>query len=153
VILTTSRKPSRKTRSLSKVLSSFMNWEYVNRGKMSLEELHELGKFAIIEEIKGNPAILRVFESKEEVLSLKFSPGIIKKTKMDDSPVFFVGKVWFDPSVLEAVPLNRAGEKLKKKMRLRESLRKEVIFGRRNGRKYFNFRYEGKTVIVLYIRE
>ncbi|RLI73101.1 rRNA maturation protein, partial [Archaeoglobales archaeon] len=56
MILTTSRKPSKKTRRLAKVLARFMNWSYLNRGKISFEDLLSMGKLAIIEEVKGNPA-------------------------------------------------------------------------------------------------
>jgi len=53
MILTASRKPGRKTRTLAKVMARFMNWRYVTRGKMSLEEVFSLGdKLAIIEEVE-----------------------------------------------------------------------------------------------------
>ena len=57
MILTTSRKPSRKTRRLARVLANFMNWEYINRGKLSMDEIYSMlnkgENLAVIEEIKG----------------------------------------------------------------------------------------------------
>jgi U3 small nucleolar ribonucleoprotein protein IMP4 len=153
VILTTSRKPGRKTRTLSRVLSAYMNWDYISRGKRGMEELMQLApKIAVIEEIKGNPAVLKVYDGGKEVFLMRFNPGIIKKEKMDSSPVFFSGKLWFDPEILDAVPAGNAGNRLKKRMRLRNAIRKEVVAGRKEGREYLNFLYDGSTVILLYPR-
>jgi len=116
MILTTSRKPSKKTRRLAKVLARFMNWKYLNRGKMSLDELTTFNKIAIIEEIKGNPAILKIYQNGKNTLKIRFNVSNINKIKMDDSPVFFIGKPPFSPMLLEAVPQTKAGLKLFRKI-------------------------------------
>ncbi|MBO8183177.1 MAG: rRNA maturation protein [Archaeoglobus sp.] len=152
MIVTTSRKPGRKTRSFVKILSAYMNWKYVPRGKMSLEEIFSISpEIALVEEIKGNPSILRIFKNSLEVLRLRFNLAKSVKVKMDDSPVFFSGKLSFDPSLLGAVPSNIAGEKIKRKIKARGEIVKEVIAGKKKGRKFLNFTYRGKTVIFLYL--
>ncbi len=121
MILTTSRKPSRRTRRLAKVLARFMNWRYVQRGKLSLEELYSMlnknENLAIIEEVKGNPAILKIVHPERgELLRIRFNVSNVVKIKMDDSPVVFVGKAPFDPLLLGALPQNEAGLRLARKI-------------------------------------
>ncbi len=117
MILTTSRKPSRKTRSLAKVLSRFLNWEYVNRGKMSLDEVFQLGReVCILSEIKGNPAFLHFYRNGKEFYKISFTVSNIKKVKMDDSTPVFVGKAPFDPLLLGVLPQTKAGLKLARKV-------------------------------------
>ena len=129
MILTTSRKPSRKTRRLAKVLARFMGWRYVQRGKLSLEEISTFGDFAIIQEVKGNPAVLRVFKKGREVLSIRFNVGEVVKTKIDPGPVAFIGKINFDPLILEAIPQTKAGMKFTMKFEP-----KKKIYVRRKGK-------------------
>lgn len=69
IILTTSREPSPRTRSLVKDLSALSsNILRVNRGKMTYKELisraFALGAktLAIIGEMKGNPSIIRIYD-------------------------------------------------------------------------------------------
>ena len=154
MILTTSRKPGRKTRTFVKILSAYMNWRYVSRGKKSLEEIFSLSPdVAVVEEIKGNPRILKIFKNASEVLSLRFNLAKVLKVKMDDSPVFFSGKFELDPALLGAIPSNIAGEKIKRKLKLRGEIVKEVLAGRKKGRKFLNFTYQGKSVIFLYLNQ
>jgi len=153
VILTTSRKPSRRTRSLAKALARFMNWRYVQRGKLSLEELYSmLGKnenLAIIEEVKGNPAILKIVHpEKGEILKIRFNVSNIVKVKMDDSPVVFVGKAPFDPLLLGALPQNYAGLKLARKI----DPKKKVYVKRDEEWITLEFRYEDVTVFKMRIK-
>ncbi len=98
-----------------------MNWRYVTRGKLSLEELYSMlnknENLAIIEEVKGNPAILKIVHpEKGELLRIRFNVSNIVKVKMDDSPVVFVGKAPFDPLLLGALPQSEAGLKLARKI-------------------------------------
>ncbi|MEM0303375.1 MAG: rRNA maturation protein [Archaeoglobaceae archaeon] len=90
MILTTSRKPSRKTRSFAKALSRFLNWQYVQRGKISLKEF-ENECICMISEIKGNPAFLNFYEYGEKVLEVFFSVSNIKKVKIDRGEVIYFG--------------------------------------------------------------
>ena len=132
VLLTTSRKPSKKTRSLAKALARFMNWRYVNRGKMNMEDIFEMceDKLAIIKEIKGNPSILEIFDRKRNLLlRMRFNVSNIEKVRIDDSPVVFVGKVPFDPLILNAIPQDRAGLKISRKI----ETPKRIYVRKRNG--------------------
>ncbi|MET1124482.1 MAG: rRNA maturation protein [Archaeoglobaceae archaeon] len=117
MILTTSRKPSRRTRSLAKALARFANWRYVNRGKMSLEDIAKLSSdFAIISEIKGNPAFITFYRMAKPFLRISFTVSNVRKVKMDDSPAVFVGKAPFDPLLINAIPQSEAGLKFARKV-------------------------------------
>ncbi len=122
-LLTTSRKPGRKTRRFAKVLARFFNWRYVNRGKLSLEDLAALSDvFWIISEVKGNPAILKLYERGEKRLEISFTVSNVNKIKMDDSPVVFKGKAPIDPLVFGAIPQTKAGSKLARKVDFRKKV-------------------------------
>ncbi|MEN6329494.1 MAG: Brix domain-containing protein [Methanobacteriaceae archaeon] len=72
MLITTSRKPSQRTRSFGRTLGRVLPARYLNRGKMSLREVFlkakELGfEFVIvISERDGNPNRLEFFKSNEE---------------------------------------------------------------------------------------
>jgi len=154
VILTTSRKPSRRTRSLAKALSRFMNWRYVTRGKLSLEDLYSMltknEYLAIIQEVKGNPAILRVIDwNRREILRIRFNVSNIVKVKMDDSPVVFIGKAPFDPVIFGALPQTEAGMKLARKI----DPKKKVFVRTDDEWITLEFRYEDTTVFKMKIRK
>ncbi|RLE46457.1 MAG: rRNA maturation protein [Candidatus Methanomethylicota archaeon] len=137
MLLTTSRKPSRKTRSLAKALARYLNWRYVNRGKMSLEDVFLLDKHvAIIEEVKGNPAVLKLYRDGKQHFMLRFNASNIKKVKMDDSPPVFVGNPPFDPLLFGAIPHSKAGLKLMRKV----EFPKEIVV--KDGRLYFYYKDE-----------
>ncbi|OYT34512.1 ribosomal biosynthesis protein [Archaeoglobales archaeon ex4484_92] len=118
MILTTSRKPSRKTRTLAKVLAKFFNWDYVSRGKKNLNEFMELDEFCLLSEIKGNPALLHFYKKGEKILEIGFKTSNIKKVKLDGTPPVFIGEAPFDPLVFGAVPQNKAGLKFMRKVDL-----------------------------------
>ncbi len=144
MILTTSRKPSRKTRSLAKALARFLNWEYVNRGKMSLDEVFQLDReVCIISEIKGNPAILHFYRNGEEYYRISFTVGNVKKVKMDDSTPVFVGKAPFDPLLFGALPQSKAGLKLARKVDFPKK-----IYVRKNT---LHFYYQDELVFTMRI--
>ncbi len=149
MILTTSRKPSRKTRRLAKVLARFMNWRYMNRGKLSMDDIFEMlenESLAIINEVKGNPAFLTIFNHKKEILlRLRFNVGDVNKLKMSRDAVVFRGNPPFDPLLLEAMPLSKAGLKLTRKV----EWRKEVVVKKAGDSYILKFVYDGKPVINL----
>ncbi|MEM4702597.1 MAG: rRNA maturation protein [Archaeoglobaceae archaeon] len=91
MIITTSRKPSRKTRSFAKALSRFIGWKYIQRGKLSLKDF-KMEKFCIISEIKGNPAVLSFFFNGVKTLEIRFTISNIKKIEMNDSAVLYIGE-------------------------------------------------------------
>jgi len=154
MIITTSRKPSRKTRRLARVLANFMNWEYITRGKLSFEELYLTLKkgenLAVIEEIKGNPAILKIISPEKGIIMLiKFSIGEIRKIKMDKSPVVFVGKPPFDPLIFESFPLSKTASKLINKV----EFKKKIYVKRKNEILVFEFKYDKELITRLKIHD
>jgi U3 small nucleolar ribonucleoprotein protein IMP4 len=77
MLITTSRKPSQRTRSFCKDLNRVIDSEYVNRGKMSLRNVllksSELGstKTAVVSEVKGNPSRIDFYnENGNPIISL-----------------------------------------------------------------------------------
>ena len=74
MLISTSRKPSQKTRKFCKTLARTTNSTSVNRGKMNMRELLlkalEVDEFnlAVINEIKGNPSKITFYSNKGEVL-------------------------------------------------------------------------------------
>jgi U3 small nucleolar ribonucleoprotein protein IMP4 len=83
MLITTSRKPSQRTRSFCKSLVRVLNSSYINRGKMSIREVliksSELGyeKIALVSEIKGNPSRIDFQDALgETILSLDITVRI-----------------------------------------------------------------------------
>ncbi len=74
MLISTSRKPSQKTRKFCKTLARTTDSTSVNRGKMNMRELLlkalELDEvnLAIVNEIKGNPSKITFYSNKGEVL-------------------------------------------------------------------------------------
>jgi|Deesub1362A_J573_1020465.scaffolds.fasta_scaffold00706_23 U3 small nucleolar ribonucleoprotein protein IMP4 len=133
-VLTTSRKPGRRTRSFAKVIARYLNWKYINRGKKNLEEVLSLSReVCIIEEIKGNPAVMNFYRNGKLTTRIYFSAGNVKKVKMDDTPPVFIGKPCFDPLLFGAIPQSRAGEKLIRKV----DFPKKIVV--RNSKLYFYY--------------
>ena len=74
MLISTSRKPSQKTRKFCKNLARATGSTSVNRGKMNMRELLlkalELDEFnlAVVNEIKGNPSKITFYSNEGEVL-------------------------------------------------------------------------------------
>ena len=74
MLITTSRKPSSRTRSFCQDLSHVLNAKYVNRGKMSFRDVLlksvTLGfqETAVVSQIKGNPSKIEIYDEKGELL-------------------------------------------------------------------------------------
>ncbi len=74
MLISTSRKPSQKTRKFCKNLARVTDSTSVNRGKMNMRELLlkalELDEInlAIVNEIKGNPSKITFYSNRGEVL-------------------------------------------------------------------------------------
>ncbi len=65
MIVTSSRKPSSRTKSLCKMLSNFFDCAYVTRGKSSLSEIIEIGSdnvILVVGEYHGNPGSLSFYD-------------------------------------------------------------------------------------------
>jgi U3 small nucleolar ribonucleoprotein protein IMP4 len=151
MILTTSRKPGKRTRRLAKILARFFNWYYVQRGKTSIKEFD--ANFAIIQEVKGNPGILKIYNSGEVAFSLKFTLGETNKVKVGrETPVFF-GKLPFNVYCLSYFNALSANEKFSRKVAISISSPKSVFVRRRDEKLIFELKYNNKLVARLISRE
>jgi U3 small nucleolar ribonucleoprotein protein IMP4 len=76
MLITSSRKPSPKTRLLCKLLSRFIACRRITRGKMGMQELMEFtqnGPFIVVGEYHGNPGELSFYDGSRKLLfSLRF---------------------------------------------------------------------------------
>lgn len=88
-MITTSRKPSQKTRSFGRALERVLPAQYINRGKMSLREVYlkakqlRFNKVVVISERNGNPSRLDFYENGDEaeiylLISTDLSPPLGK---------------------------------------------------------------------------
>ncbi len=146
MILTTSRKPSRKTRRLAKVISRFFNWHYMQRGKKPIDDFGS--KYAIIQEVKGNPSILKLFDG-EEVLSISFTSGEVNKVKMDREVPVFYGKLPFNPKYLRYFNALSVDEKFSKKVAESINSPKKVFVKRKDKKIFLEFLYDREVVVRL----
>ncbi|MGB9838423.1 Brix domain-containing protein [Methanothermobacter sp.] len=90
MLLTTSRKPSRRTRSFSQRLSRIMGWRYVNRGKMSIRDvlIEAAGPVAVVSERHGNPSRITFLGDRgDEMGYILFNPSFEIRGSERDSPV------------------------------------------------------------------
>ena len=85
MLISTSRKPSQKTRSFCKNLSHALDFTYVNRGKMNMRDLFlkssqlNYCSTMIVYEIKGNPSKITFFSNDgDEKLAILVSVNITK---------------------------------------------------------------------------
>ena len=142
MILTTSRKPGRKTRRFAKVMSRFFNWTYVQRGKTPVSELGN--RYAIVQEIKGNPAILKIYDG-VEVFSMRFSVGEINKIKMGREVPVFYGKVPFSRCLRYFNALS-ADEKVSRKVVNALLSPKSVFIKKKDNKIVLELVYDKRTV-------
>ena len=77
MLITSSRKPSAKTRTLCKLLSRFIAGRSMTRGKMGMQELLEFaegGPLIVVGEYHGNPGELSFYDENGKLLfSLRFT--------------------------------------------------------------------------------
>ncbi|MDO5850862.1 MAG: hypothetical protein Q4Q23_00035 [Methanobacteriaceae archaeon] len=84
MLITTSRKPSQKTRRFSQILRHIFNIEYINRGKTSMNKLMihaknmDVTKIIIVSELRGNPSHIDIFDisDNDPILSLNISVNL-----------------------------------------------------------------------------
>lgn len=95
MLITTSRKPSPRTRSFAGSLERVLNSEYMNRGKMSMRDVllklrvSDHTKVAVISEMNGNPSRIAFFNlegdlilSMDVTVSNSLANGRIKKKEL-----------------------------------------------------------------------
>ncbi len=77
MLVTSSRKPSAKTRTLCKLLSRFIAGRSMTRGKMGMQELLEFAEgrpLMVVGEYHGNPGELSFYDENGKLLfSLRFT--------------------------------------------------------------------------------
>jgi len=81
-LLTTSRKPSQRTRSFCKDLARALEIEYFNRGKANLEYLLSLaegGALVMVSERRGNPSRIDIVEGGGRALILLLESVSLKR--------------------------------------------------------------------------
>ena len=92
MLISTSRKPSQKTRKFCKNLAHALGSTSVNRGKMNMRELLlkalQLDEFnlAIVNEIKGNPSKITFYSNKGEVLLVILISASIENERLNIAP-------------------------------------------------------------------
>lgn len=92
MLISTSRKPSQKTRKFCKNLARLTDSTSVNRGKMNMRELLlkalEVEEFnlAIVNEIKGNPSKITFYSNKGEVLLVILISVVLENEKLNMAP-------------------------------------------------------------------
>ena len=92
MLISTSRKPSQKTRKFCKNLAHVTGFTSVNRGKMNMRELLlkalEVDEYnlAIVNEIKGNPSRISFYSNKGELLLTLLIGATIENEKMNIAP-------------------------------------------------------------------
>ncbi|WP_458404211.1 ribonucleotide-diphosphate reductase subunit beta [Methanobrevibacter sp.] len=93
MLISTSRKPSQKTRKFCKNLARVTGSTSVNRGKMNMRELLlkalelEEINLAIVNEIKGNPSKITFYSNKGEVLlAILISVTLDNNEKLNMAP-------------------------------------------------------------------
>ncbi len=86
MIITTARKPSSKTRTFCKHLNRFTGWEYVTRGKTSLEMFAD-EPFLLVGEHKGTPGSFSFYMNGSSVLSILFSVSTDIDTRPGEEPI------------------------------------------------------------------
>jgi U3 small nucleolar ribonucleoprotein protein IMP4 len=138
MLLTTSRKPGRKTRTFAKVFASFMNWKYEQRGKSGLDFSED--RIAVIEERNGNPGLMRITTPKGSYV-LEFNISNIKKMRFDPGPVVVVGNPEF-AEIFEAIP---------ERVRMNFEADKKIFVKKFYSMNILDFRYRGVSVFRLKI--
>ena len=92
MLISTSRKPSQKTRKFCKNLAYATGSTSVNRGKMNMRELLlkalevEEYNLAVVNEIKGNPSRISFFSNKGELLLTLLIGVTMDKEKTNIAP-------------------------------------------------------------------
>ena len=92
MLISTSRKPSQKTRKFCKTFAHATGSTSVNRGKMNMRELLlkalelEEVNLAVVNEIKGNPSKITFYSNKgEELLTILISV-VLETEKLNIAP-------------------------------------------------------------------
>lgn len=105
LIISTSRKPSQKTRRFAQFLKHYFNATYINRGKMSFSKVINTSKqeenslLIVLMEVKGNPSNIDVYnldkDEENPIFSLNFNVSLPKsnnRINTDSSKISIINK-------------------------------------------------------------
>ncbi|NOZ82239.1 MAG: hypothetical protein GXN98_00230 [Euryarchaeota archaeon] len=77
-LVTTSRKPSPRTRTFSRDLARAIGGRYLTRGKANLEHVFSLDeRVVIVKERRGNPSLIEVYVNGERRFALKLRRAML----------------------------------------------------------------------------
>ncbi len=84
ILVTTSRKPSPRTRSFSRDVARALGASYFTRGKANLETVFSMvpeedDRLVMIKERRGNPSLIEIYHRGERVLALKLRRAILAR--------------------------------------------------------------------------
>ncbi|NOZ58990.1 MAG: hypothetical protein GXO66_05380 [Euryarchaeota archaeon] len=84
ILVTTSRKPSPRTRTFSRDFAKALNAEYFTRGKANLERVFSLlqdegDRLVMIKERRGNPSLIEVYLRGRRILALKLARAMLNR--------------------------------------------------------------------------
>ena len=84
ILVTTSRKPSPRTRTFSRDFAQALGAEYFTRGKANLRQVFSLLRdegdvLVMIKERRGNPSLIEVYRRGERVLALKLARAMLNR--------------------------------------------------------------------------
>lgn len=113
MFITTSRKPSAKTRTFCQSLSRVLNATYDNRGKMSFRDVlikaSGFKKIAVVSQVKGNPSRIEFYNQKGEILLTLYITEAILNLKGRINPDKIVLRCEIDeltPKLLDILEIN-----------------------------------------------
>ncbi len=104
LIITTSRKPSQKTRRFAQFLKHYFNFMYINRGKTSFNKIvnqvkqENVNKLLVITETKGNPSSINIYNTEDyenPIFSIYLNvslPQNNSKINVDSENIFIINK-------------------------------------------------------------
>jgi rRNA maturation protein Rpf1 len=84
ILVTTSRKPSPRTRTFSRDFAKALGAEYFTRGKANLGQVFSLLRdegdvLVMVKERRGNPSLIEVYHNRERVLALKLTRALLNR--------------------------------------------------------------------------
>lgn len=134
MLISTSRKPSSKTRAFCKNLSHALGTDYINRGKMSMRELQlksadiNSRTIALVYEMKGNPSKITFFNNNGEELLV-----IIGSVNTTNQRLHIkIGEISFTSDIIELnvlkdiLPINNSDNSTESDKKLNNSLKNHI---------------------------
>lgn len=102
MLISTSRKPSAKTRKFCKNFSHATGSNYVNRGKMNMRELllkaleFKEDNIAVVNEVKGNPSKITFYDLEGNIKIILLITASLSNERLHINPKYVTIKSDFD---------------------------------------------------------